>query len=111
MIGIKPRFIDAVNMNIKMKTSDFEICNTSIQKSLQWQLINTKLMGIVILVLVIRTSCYQKQYNSKSHLVTKKALLVIRNSLLSGYLLTSCHCISKIHGFVFQSMNHLLISQ
>ena len=48
-------------------------------------------MGIGILVPVIQTN-----YDSKSHLGTKKVLLVVRNSVLTGYLLMSCHCIKGV---------------
>ena len=42
--------------------------------------------------------CYQnyvlsnKSFNVKSHLGNNKLLLVIRNSVSSGYVLTNCHC-------------------
>ena len=34
----------------------------------------------------------QQSYNIKSYLGTKEILCVIRNSVLSGHVLTSCHC-------------------
>ena len=34
----------------------------------------------------------QQSYNVKFYLGTKNLLLVIRNYVLSGYVLTSCHC-------------------
>ena len=51
----------------------------------QWQLVNTKFVGIGILVPVVRTSGYPNK------------LRVIRNSMLSGYLLASCRA---VYGFL-----------
>ena len=52
---------------------------------------NTEFIGIDILVLLIRPMCLPIMSWCKSHLGTKEVLLFIRNSALSGYLLTSCH--------------------
>ena len=47
----------------------------------------------------------QTNYDSESHLGTKKVLRVISNSVLSGYLLMSCHCIKAVRNLVQLLLN------
>ena len=54
-----------------------------------WELVFKSLLSELCVI--------QQSFNVKSHLGTKKLLLVIRNSVLSGYVLRSCHCTGFIY--------------